>query len=221
MEVDMAADESVSVNELKEVADLRARLATLEGAAGGGSSFGSGVAGDVKREVAKRFAQWAAVAILGLAGFALLGWWFYIQPRLVDLVGGVPKNGVVAFDASDGCPANWSPFAEASGRFIIGADDGTYSYRSTGGAAKVALANQELPAHKHDLNFHFAFMRANRGQVVDLSSLPRINASASPNPEMNLINSSGEAAKSTTLSGLGEAHDNIPPYLALHFCKKN
>ena len=60
----------------------------------------------------------------------------------------IPSGGVVAFDRPGGCPAGWSNFAEGAGRTIVGSE-GSYPYRSMGGAEMVMLTVREMPSHSH------------------------------------------------------------------------
>lgn len=58
--------------------------------------------------------------------------WLYIEWRLPQIAGGVPKNAVMAFAQEGGCPEGWTDFARARMRMIVGAEpDGANSDRTS------------------------------------------------------------------------------------------
>lgn len=62
-------------------------------------------------------AAWVAVAFFGFVGAVL---WGYIEWRLPQIAGAVPKNGVLAFHTED-CPKRWEPLKGGAMRVIVGA----------------------------------------------------------------------------------------------------
>jgi len=57
----------------------------------------------------------------------------------------IPSTAVVFWPSTAGAiPTGWSTFAAASGRFLVGADGGTFTNGSTGGAETINIA------HTHD-----------------------------------------------------------------------
>lgn len=154
----------------------------------------------------------SSAAILAAVGFA----W----KSVLDLLEGavpIPRGGVVAFDRPGGCPAGWSDFATGQGRTIVGAGKG-YEYRSTGGLEGVALTVEQLPPHKHNVIgvtlsgrvvAEWGFDVAGNGHSL------RFAASDGP-PWSGVV-----GTLVTDPKGHGNAHENRPPYVALHLCSKN
>jgi len=121
-------------------------------------------------------------------------------------------------EVREGCPAGWIRFKEAENRFIIGANarssnDGPEKYwvSRQAGAKEVKLRIEHLPSHNHD----FDGVPASRG----------VWGSGIPAKEVSMGNSADNAGQfkpygTISLTGGGQAHNNIPPYIALYFCKK-
>jgi hypothetical protein len=57
----------------------------------------------------------------------------------------VPAGSVMAFDLSS-CPSGWTRFADADGRFIMGASTNS---KEKGGNSSITLAWNQLPPHSH------------------------------------------------------------------------
>lgn len=130
----------------------------------------------------------------------------------------LPAGAVVAFDLPDGCPAGWDEFGDVAGRTIVGAGSGMTDrnnqllsgrkYREHGGEEAHTLTIKEMPAHNHDT---------------------RVNQLRSERPNSAITGGFKEAlvgvewrqlptAKSS-FEGHSEPHNNMLPYIALHFCK--
>lgn len=87
------------------------------------------------------------------------------------------------------------------GRFLLGADE-TYSAGATGGEAEHTLTVDEIPSHSHSYSYYGAY-----------------DASASYGP----ITSGYKwdtTPRNTSAAGGGEAHNNMPPYLAVYMWKR-
>ena len=130
----------------------------------------------------------------------------------------IPSGTVAAFDLSDGCPDSWAPFAESQGRVIIGASFGISSglfrvepkltdrkYREHGGEEKVRLSLGQMPEHSH-------FIPSDGSGHDDIQSLYN-----TPNSDEGISTNSAR----TSSAGKSEPHNNMPPFLALYFCKKS
>ncbi|MEL7105122.1 MAG: hypothetical protein AAGM21_04325 [Pseudomonadota bacterium] len=127
----------------------------------------------------------------------------------------LPTGAVMAFDLPGGCPAPWTPFAPSQGRTVVGAAFGIddellrdpppqYKYRDHGGAAEVTLLEDQMPSHTHTLENngkHSGFLLAegnlNRGVVSTIRN------------------------EETVSAGGNRPHPNMPPYIALFYCKKS
>ncbi len=122
----------------------------------------------------------------------------------------VPSGAVMAFDIREGCPQEWRPFSHANGRFIIGASDPATSklpddandeplehrvFSQAGGTQRHTLTDKEMPGLSGTI------VRAElRGNGTFLWDHP---------------SQSGQ-----TWVRNAEPHNNMPPYFALHYCKK-
>ena len=160
----------------------------------------------------------------------------------------VPSGAVMAFDIRgsgdpDECPDGWSRFRDAGGRVIIGA--GSHSQRDmngkpltnytkgdNGGEEEHTLATREMPNHSHGPgtltttesgdHSHLRKGRAlveigdgigGAGLVIGGNTLQETSLRGSHTHD----SFSGDTEK----MGSGEPHNNMPPYVALNFCKKD
>ena len=135
------------------------------------------------------------------------------QTTAIDLTAGA----VVAFDRSNGCPTGWEEFSGAAGRFIVGA--GRHSQHNqygnpvpekklgeTGGQDRVKLEIEHMPKHRHRNPSRGA---DDRGEEI-LQSLQ-----ATGDGEYG-----GVHERPTEVTGGDQPHDNMPPYVALLYCKR-
>lgn len=128
----------------------------------------------------------------------------------------VPAGAVVAFDRPDGCPPGWSNFRPGAGRFILGVGgryqlpyaDGEPRYQ-TGGAAAHRLLPSELPAHAHETEIGTDF-----GFALFGTGASRPNAIVTRRR-------GGRSLSLTSETGGNAAHNNMPPFVALYYCKKD
>lgn len=191
----------------------------------------------------------AAVAVIGLmihatffatrsVDYGVLGTW---GPSSETSAGSsLPVGAVIAFDSDlkseAGCPTDWMFFEPAGGRFILGAGDHdnvwypegsevpkrlgiyptyhqdaragiqeTIGARATGGEETHTLTTSELPEHSHTMLWGRTDTEAEGRRAVgnDIKgSLP------------------ARDIQSTLSTGDDEPHNNMPPYIALYFCKK-
>ena len=123
----------------------------------------------------------------------------------------LPKNIVVASYAkcADLTPGIWTELIEARGRMILGANSNSThgfearAFGSTGGREEVTLTESQMPSHSHGIK-----RQTNSNASNDNAFLAR-------GVEPNIPDSS------TRLVGGGLPHNNMPPYIALYFCKKD
>lgn len=125
----------------------------------GSQSIEVELAKKIRAEITSQLAKWVVGIIAALIVAAALGWWFYLYPIIVKLIGGVPSNAVVAFDTAAGkCPEGWEVLPDAVGRVIVGAasqgvgnNDETGApiaapaFRNSGGRASVVIQPENLP----------------------------------------------------------------------------
>lgn len=143
-------------------------------------------------------------------------------------------SAVIVFDRKEGCPAGWTLFKDGHGRMIVGAgappNQGEFandsrgekleerSFRSPGGAQLHELTIDEMPRHNHETEFEFS--------ANDLVGPVQVIARKIGNTGHALLTEGGLGVSNTEISvrigpkGSGSAHNNMPPYIALYFCKK-
>ncbi|MGV6847499.1 MAG: phage baseplate protein [Marinibacterium sp.] len=114
------------------------------------------------------------------------------------------------------CPPGWSEFTLASGRFVLGASP-TYRPGSFGGEESVTLTEAQMPRHQHRTQ-----VGTSRANFVDkgrfdtgTSNSPTVSNSGQRHPYI-----SGLDFSSSRVGG-SQPHNNMPPYIALYFCKKD
>lgn len=124
-----------------------------------------------------------------------------------------PSGMVVAFDLAS-CPAGWSELTAARGRMVVGTNpaqfsnpdgEGVISERSlgqTGGEETHTLTIDEMPSHAH--------------QTLG-------DSNSQTTTGLGWWNSSSESAPLTQTgsTGGGQAHNNMPPFIALLYCQKD
>jgi microcystin-dependent protein len=116
-----------------------------------------------------------------------------------------PGAAVVAFELSN-CPSGWEDFKAAQGRMIVGIGQANESSSERtllekGCSEKHALTVEELPAHSHPGNVSSGGLSVEHHQAN--SGLPVERWS-----------------KESGSVGEGQPHENMPPFVALRYCKK-
>ena len=187
----------------------------------------------VLTETTRSIVRWFILASGGLIILALMGWWLYLKPYIIDEFGGVPRGAVLAFDRADlnqdKCPQGWSPFKEGRGRTIVGAGDpraapGAFGFdenkmplenralRQHGGTENHMLLPNEIPRHEHPV------IGMEWGYDVDGNGHPaRILVEDGP-PYNNVT---GRLTAGPQEDYKRQApHNNIPPYISLYLCRK-
>lgn len=198
----------------------------------------------VKKEMYKRFGIAIVSGAIGMFVLAALGAWTILLPTSIEHIGGVPKEAVVAFNIDDGlsCPPGWSHFESARARVLVGAGDPReapgkmgfdrhgerltqYVRGQHGGAEKHILSEAEMPSHGHDNGTLTAgaselFIHRSDGRYAAPSGALHDNLYG-PSHGVNFGSHEHPITGSTDFSGMGKPHNNMPPYIALYFCKKN
>ena len=134
----------------------------------------------------------------------------------VARLAGFPKNSVVAFAPTANaatCPDGWSIYTDAVGKFLLGADE--QSFLTTGGEREVTLTEAQMPKHNHRpapadgvANF-YTYHSSYSGTPNELQVIPSNRSGVS------------RTMTETDTAGESEPHNNMPPYIALYFCKKD
>ena len=134
----------------------------------------------------------------------------------------IPVGAVMAFDLPNGCPMGWKTFEEATSRVIVGAyadraagnitaptedENGNAlsarHYRNWGGTEKHKLEISELPSHDHAYIDRYVVSRGDAEMMTD-----------------GPIRGWRDHERTTKQKGGNIPHNNMPPYIALHYCKK-
>lgn len=157
--------------------------------------------------------------------------------------GQFPKDAVVAFDISDSspCPNGWHSFKSARARVIVGAGDPkvapgersrdkfgrplTHYLRGNHGGEEIhALITSEIPLHGHDIGSLKVessgdFMHKTKDAVTlgGNTKFPVFGAVHGNNFGKHFHPLTGELRK----TGGNKPHNNMPPYIALYYCKKD
>ncbi len=123
-------------------------------------------------------------------------------------------RAIVAYYSDKGekrCPAGWSPFEEAKERFIVGASaEGLYPVvGSIGGEAEVTLTEPQMPRHSHPLKKEYGWDVNGNGGAWRIDS-----GDGAPWGDRKGVLDTHER-------GGDQPHNNIPPYIALYFCKQD
>lgn len=146
-----------------------------------------------------------------------------------------PRGAVVAFDrddlAQDKCPDGWSPFKNARARVIIGAGDpqeapgkmGFDEYRERlkhyvlgqhGGGERVVLQELEMPIHHHVTSQIEGDTYGYVGGPTDLS-----NTNLGVGHKTVKQGKFSISGSDTSTAGGNASHNNMPPFIALYYCK--
>lgn len=158
----------------------------------------------------------------------------------------IPRDAVVAFDRSGGCPPGWTNFVDAFGRVIIGAGDPSSSpfpngsdnialarkgFRETSGSETHKLTTGEMPSHTHAISTGYSI-----DSQIDWHDGLAGNTLRSGNPNQpvtgidhyfnnqdpKIQRGGGHGVLDRVLEAVGgnQPHDNMQPYIALYLCKK-
>ena len=196
------------------------------------------------RQITEKIIVGAATAVI--LGVLALIWNWATVGGLVRALGGVtqhdmgrlnpvPEGAVVAFDNADGCPTGWVLFEPAISRMVVGAIGpsgstlvpntdmqgkalSAFQYRSDGGEEGHLLLEAELPPHSHEILYQ-------GHNIVTLDDTKFRNAGENRyliKPEAFVGNEGNIRSTFTAMPKEDEAvvHNNMPPFVALYYCKK-
>ena len=150
-----------------------------------------------------------------------------IQNTLVD--GGNPDTswlidkiypvGSIYMSVNDVDPAvifggNWE---RIQGRFLLGTGSG-YGLGATGGAESVTLTKDQMPNHAHSITSDFG--SGGMGRYIDNSANTGATGIAPRNYDYRFESGTRVGTVSITASGGNQAHNNMPPYLAVNMWKR-
>ena len=108
-------------------------------------------------------------------------------------------------------PDGYFALPDLSGRFIVGkgTSDKSFAFKEKGGSSKVQLSTAEMPSHTH--KFVSDKFSTNAGPSAEITKISQ-----------DIENSAGGgqgigAIFSTSPTGSGVAHENLPPYYTLSY----
>ena len=144
----------------------------------------------------------------------------------------VPSGAVVAFDREDGCPPGWSEYRDADGRFIVGTGRHTVhdasenevtelEFGEKGGERTHRLSEDEMSDHEHEIRIRDV---PGPGEAASMNVGRGIN-DFNPRHELRLVAGTFGSSWGSSLyasdAGKSQAHNNMPPFIALRFCRLN
>lgn len=142
----------------------------------------------------------------------------------------LPRGAVVAFDrddlSADKCPEGWTPFDRGRGRMIVGAGNPASAPEKFGfGEDGKSLSNRDHRQHGGS-ETHVILQRELPSQVLlhgmwfdESAAEQRFGVkSESDHPYARVL--AVEESAIGKLDGGQVPHNNMPPYVALYFCKK-
>jgi hypothetical protein len=168
----------------------------------------------IRKELIGKLAVATIAIFLGLLAAAAIGWWLFLKPKIIDVFGGVPTNGVIVLDASSGCASlgdSWEELANSQGRVIIGSD-AIHTNGSTGGNSTVSIEEKNLPP------LHFGLRKSHNSG----NGLPYFDFVFAIDTRPISLNTpfANTANSEDRIIGGGIPLKVEPPSLALHFCKR-
>ena len=99
----------------------------------------------------------------------------------------------------------WVRYAEGKCLFGVDDTDTDFALETTGGEKEHTLTIAEMPQHTHDIDDFYRELRAH-------------NASGSGN--YHSVGSILTQSNTTNSTGGGQAHENLPPYIAIYIWKR-
>lgn len=143
----------------------------------------------------------------------------------------IPASAVVAFDMPSGCPEGWMDVGKEdsqrfAGRTLVVVGDRVErtngettekrDYNEDGGTEEVLISKNHLPEHRHEIN-----ISTSREQHPGLGLyFPEGADTRYYVDNVVVVPAAKETPIKTELEGTGKPLGNMPPYIALHFCKK-
>ena len=110
----------------------------------------------------------------------------------------------------------WSAFA--TGRMLIGIDSGDTDFdtvEETGGSKTHTLDISELPDHSHKQSGQSGYNDGTEGNQYSPEGTGHVNDDAHAGGVVN-----NDSTGTAVAAGLGNAHNNMPPYIAVYMWKR-
>ena len=125
------------------------------------------------------------------------------------------KNAVLVSPAPcSSLGKSWKRYEPADGRFVLGVG-GEYAPNSTGGEEVVRLTVDHMPSHSHDLRQFHSVNDGNMTETNASGKVPKVRTGLSDRGRWT----TPWMAKQIHNSGGSLAHNNMPPFIAIYFCK--
>ena len=146
----------------------------------------------------------------------------YVYPCPYFPVGSIYLS-VVDLDPSSYFGGTWE---QIQGKFLL-ACNSTYTAGSTGGEATHTLTASEMPSHTHTISSGGAHTHTYTGFIQNATSSSttwlsiahkRYDSDGTTTPPS--MNSSGAHTHTPAKTGGGQAHNNMPPFLAVYMWKR-
>ena len=133
----------------------------------------------------------------------MIGAFCVVPDRWIELDGST-VDGTVYTELASVVPASWLSgsninLPDVTGHTLVGQGTG-YTLGNVGGEATHTLTTNEMPAHTHDY-------------VPPIANLD-LEAPGAP----DILGAGVGISSATTSAGNGQAHNNMPPYLAMRWC---
>ena len=138
--------------------------------------------------------------------------------KKTDLLNAIYPVGSIYISTNNNSPQNFlgGTWVRIEGRFLLGAGSG-YGAGSTGGEATHTLTTGEMPGHSHTVRVYSGVTSGGYSYVAKAGSNYVTSTSTS-------VTASGASYSvgniGTGENGLGQAHNNMPPYLAVYIWKR-
>lgn len=133
------------------------------------------------------------------------GGWYYLN----NLLDNIYPVGSIFISTVNTNPSTYfgGTWERIKGRFLLAADDSTYTLGATGGAATHTLTTDEIPSHYHDFSEMGRILYWDSG----LSSYGGLTGGTTVQYTWSTR---------TKSVGGGKAHNNMPPYLVVYIWKR-
>lgn len=141
------------------------------------------------------------------------GGWYYLN----NLLDNIYPIGSIFISTVNTNPSTYfgGTWERIKGRFLLAADDSTYTLGATGGAATHTLTIDEIPSHTHKIKRNDNY---SNGFMIDTG---RIGQWGSAIIQVGSGNYTAQPRSITVEnSGGGKAHNNMPPYLVVYVWKR-
>ncbi|MEL4894842.1 phage tail protein [Crocosphaera sp. Alani8] len=156
---------------------------------------------------------WTQVFTIVVAGVLTSGVIYAIRESKIIHKVNIPEGAILPFDLEE-CPETWSPFDKVEGRFILGYGDSDDNLTprnnlgEIGGVEKHQLTTSEIPSHSHSYyDYHYSDSATGSDDYETPSGDGQGNITGNK--------------RVTSSQGGGAAHENMPPYIVLLYCRKN